>query len=195
MRIILAIALFSQWSGSGLISYYLERVSLSSRCQGPFGTISIFGSIAYLRDGLMWAAGAAMFVDRLGRRKLFLTSNVGMLVGFSILTTCAAIFEKSRVERAGHGVIASLFLFQAAYAIGYTPRMYSGGSIVMCANYESVLVSYTVEILPFFLRAKGLAVMYLFVNAALIFNQYVRALVLCSESKLTLVVPDEPDRT
>lgn len=29
MRIILAIALFSQWSGNGLISYYLERVSLN----------------------------------------------------------------------------------------------------------------------------------------------------------------------
>ncbi|KAF8757589.1 Transporter [Rhizoctonia solani] len=174
MRIILAIALFSQWSGSGLISYYLERVLSGIRIESSRDQTLINGCLAIWN--LMWAAGAAMFVDRLGRRKLFLTSNVGMLVGFSILTTCAAIFEKSRVERAGHGVIASLFLFQAAYAIGYTP----------------LLVSYTVEILPFFLRAKGLAVMYLFVNAALIFNQYVRALVLCSESKLTLVVQTNP---
>ncbi|CCO29066.1 hypothetical protein BN14_03068 [Rhizoctonia solani AG-1 IB] len=110
----------------------------------------------------MWAAGAAMFVDRLGRRKLFLTSNIGMLFGFAMLTACAGVFETSRVPGAGHGVIASLFLYQAAYAIGYTP----------------LLVSYTVEILPFFLRAKGLATMYLFVTAALIFNQYTNPIAL-----------------
>lgn len=36
-----------------------------------------------------------------------------------------------------------------------------------------VLVSYSVEILPFFLRAKGLAMVYLTVTVSLIFSQYV----------------------
>ncbi|CAE6443023.1 unnamed protein product [Rhizoctonia solani] len=160
MRIILAIALFSQWSGNGLISYYLERVLSGIHIESSRDQTLINGCIAIWN--LLWAAGAAMFVDRLGRRKLFLTSNIGMLVGFSILTTCAGLFESSRAPRAGHGVIASLFLYQAAYAIGYTP----------------LLVSYTVEILPFFLRAKGLAMMYLFVTAALIFNQYTNPIAL-----------------
>ncbi|CAE6437474.1 unnamed protein product [Rhizoctonia solani] len=160
MRIILAIALFSQWSGNGLISYYLERVLTGIHIESSRDQTLINGCIAIWN--LLWAAGAAMFVERLGRRKLFLTSNIGMLVGFAILTTCAGIFETSRAPRAGHGVIASLFLYQAAYAIGYTP----------------LLVSYTVEILPFFLRAKGLAMMYLFVTAALIFNQYTNPIAL-----------------
>ncbi|EUC55697.1 sugar porter (SP) family MFS transporter [Rhizoctonia solani AG-3 Rhs1AP] len=154
MRIILAIALFSQWSGNGLISYYLERVLSGIHIESSRDQTLINGCIAIWN--LLWAAGAAMFVDRLGRRKLFLTSNIGMLIGFSMLTTCAGIYEKSRAAQAGHGVIASLFLYQAAYAIGYTP----------------LLVSYTVEILPFFLRAKGLAMMYFCVTSALIFNQY-----------------------
>ncbi|KAJ1306558.1 hypothetical protein OPQ81_007559 [Rhizoctonia solani] len=160
MRIILAIALFSQWSGNGLISYYLERVLSGIHIESSRDQTLINGCIAIWN--LLWAAGAAMFVDRLGRRKLFLTSNIGMLLGFSMLTTCAGIFETTRASRAGHGVIASLFLYQAAYAIGYTP----------------LLVSYTVEILPFFLRAKGLAMMYLFVTAALIFNQYTNPIAL-----------------
>ncbi|CEL56221.1 Lactose permease OS=Kluyveromyces lactis (strain ATCC 8585 / CBS 2359 / DSM 70799 / NBRC 1267 / NRRL Y-1140 / WM37) GN=LAC12 PE=3 SV=1 [Rhizoctonia solani AG-1 IB] len=160
MRIILAIALFSQWSGNGLISYYLERVLSGIHIESSRDQTLINGCIAIWN--FMWAAGAAMFVDRLGRRKLFLTSNIGMLFGFAMLTACAGVFETSRVPGAGHGVIASLFLYQAAYAIGYTP----------------LLVSYTVEILPFFLRAKGLATMYLFVTAALIFNQYTNPIAL-----------------
>jgi len=43
-----------------------------------------------------------------------------------------------------------------------------------------MLVGYTVEILPFQIRARGLAVMFFFVNAALFFNNYVNPVALSS---------------
>lgn len=59
-------------------------------------------------------------------------------------------------------MLAFIFVFNGFYAIAYTP----------------LLVSYTVEILPFFLRAKGLALMNLGVLAAIIFNQYTNPIAL-----------------
>ncbi|KAG8730586.1 hypothetical protein FRC12_020181, partial [Ceratobasidium sp. 428] len=160
MRIIIAVALFSQLSGNGLISYYLERVLngigiVSSRDQTLINAcIAVWNFI--------FAVGASMIVDKYGRRRLFLTSNIGMLIGFAVLTTCAGIYQNTGQERAGHGVLAMVFVYQAAYAIAYTP----------------LLVSYSVEILPFFLRAKGLAMVYFSVTVALIFNQYTNPIAL-----------------
>jgi hypothetical protein len=55
-----------------------------------------------------------------------------------------------------------VFIFNGFYAIAYTP----------------LIVSYTVEILPFFLRAKGLAFMNISVMGAIIFNQYTNPIAL-----------------
>jgi hypothetical protein len=84
------------------------------------------------------------------------------LVGYALLTACSATFAKTGNAHAGHGVLAFIFVFNGFYAIAYTP----------------LLVSYTVEILPFFLRAKGLALMNFCVLAAIIFNQYTNPIAL-----------------
>ncbi|KAB5588540.1 Lactose permease [Ceratobasidium theobromae] len=125
MRIILAISVFSQWSGNGLISYYLERVLNGIGVNKADDQTLINGIIAIYNF-------------------------------YAILTACSATFAKSGNAHAGRGVLAFIFIFNGFYAIAYTP----------------LIVSYTVEILPFFLRAKGLAVMNLGVLAAIIFNQY-----------------------
>ncbi|KAF8600485.1 general substrate transporter [Ceratobasidium sp. AG-I] len=160
MRIILAIAFFSQCSGNGLISYYLERVLNGIGISSARDQTLINACIAIWN--FVIAVASSMLVDKIGRRKLFLGSTAGMLVGFGMLTTFAGIFQNTGKPRAGHGVLASIFVFQAAYATAYTP----------------LLVSYTVEILPFFLRAKGLAMMYLTVTATLIFSQYTNPIAL-----------------
>ncbi|KAG8717733.1 hypothetical protein FRC08_006793 [Ceratobasidium sp. 394] len=160
MRIIIAVALFSQLSGNGLISYYLERVLNGIGIVSSRDQTLINACLAVWNFG--FAVAASMAVDKVGRRNLFLTSNLGMFIGFAILTTCAGIYQTTGRERAGHGVLAMVFVYQAAYAIAYTP----------------LLVSYSVEILPFFLRAKGLAMVYLTVTCALIFNQYTNPIAL-----------------
>lgn len=103
-----------------------------------------------------------------------------MLVSFICWTICSAVYRHSATEfepqclidnngdskqcvalnankNAGNGVVAFIFLFYAFYDIAMSP----------------LLVSYTVEILPFRVRAKGLMAMQMAVNASLVFNQYV----------------------
>ncbi|KAG9099118.1 hypothetical protein FS749_002078 [Ceratobasidium sp. UAMH 11750] len=154
MRIVIAIALFSQISGNGCIGYYLERVLngigiVKSRDQTLINACIAMWNIVF-------AVGASMSVDRFGRRKLFLMSNTGMLVSFAILTACAGAYQNAGETRARYGFLAAIFLYQIWYTIAYTP----------------LLVLYTVEILPFFLRAKGLAMVYLTMTLGLIFSQY-----------------------
>jgi uncharacterized protein involved in response to NO len=53
---------------------------------------------------------ACMFVDRVGRRPLFLGAAIGMLIAFSVWTACSAIYAQTGNDRAGSAVIAMIFL-------------------------------------------------------------------------------------
>jgi sugar porter (SP) family MFS transporter len=160
MRIIIALAFFSQWSGNGLVSYYLNAV---------FDTIGITDvSIQTLINGILqiWnlcvALYAASLCDKAGRRILFLTSNVGMLIFFVMQTITSAEYALHGSSSAAHAVIAFIFLYYAAYDIAYTP----------------LIVSYTVEILPYALRAKGFTIFNFAISLSLIFNQYANPIAL-----------------
>ena len=113
MGIIVAIAWFSQWSGNGLVSYYLNQV---------FDTIGITDTdIQLLITGILaiwnlfWAVFASFQVERWGRRFLFLTSAIGMTLFFTLQTICSARYAITQSDAAAHAVIAFIFLFYAAY--------------------------------------------------------------------------------
>ncbi|KZT56004.1 general substrate transporter [Calocera cornea HHB12733] len=160
MRIIIALAFFSQWSGNGLVSYYLNLVFDSIGITDPTTQTLINGILQIFN--LIVALIASFLCDRAGRRVLFLSSNVGMLVFFVAQTICFAQNAMTGSSAAGHGVIAFIFLFYGAYDIAYTP----------------LIVSYTVEILPYPLRAKGFTVFNFMISLALIFNQYANPIAL-----------------
>ena len=103
-----------------------------------------------------------MSVEKVGRRPLFIISTAGMLVSYAIITAMSGTYEKTHNAGAGRALLAFVFIFNGFYAIAYTP----------------LLVSYTVEILPFLIRAKGLAVMNFSVMGAIIFNQYTNPIAL-----------------
>ncbi|KAH6892750.1 hexose transporter [Coprinopsis sp. MPI-PUGE-AT-0042] len=162
MNIIIALAFFSQWSGNGLVSYYLNKV---------FDTVGITNSSTQLLINgilqvwnLFWALLAAFLVDKVGRRPLFLTSLAGMTLFFTLMTITAATYNRDPVkhEKAGHAFIAFIFLYYAAYDVALSP----------------LIVSYTVEILPYHIRAKGLAVFNIAISLSLVFNQYVNPIAL-----------------
>ncbi|THH03902.1 hypothetical protein EW145_g5917 [Phellinidium pouzarii] len=162
LGLIVSLAFFSQWSGNGLISFYLSAVFARIGIEDPAMQLLINGLLQIWN--LLFAAGAAVFVDRLGRRTLFTASCAGMLVFFSLQTACSALFAETGGVSAAHGVIACIFLFYAAYDIAFTP----------------LVLSYTVEILLFSVRAKGLSVFNLTISLSLIFNQYVNPIALAS---------------
>ena len=160
LTIIVAIAWFSQWSGNGLVSYYLNEV---------FKTIGITDSTTQLLINgvlqiwnLAWAVTAASLVERIGRRVLFISSCIGMLLFFVLQTVCSARYAITKSESSAHAVIAFIFLFYASYDIAFTP----------------LLVSYTLEILPYPIRAKGYTILSFVISLALIFNQYVNPVAL-----------------
>ncbi|KAF8887530.1 hexose transporter [Infundibulicybe gibba] len=160
MRIIIALAFFSQWSGNGLVSYYLNQVFNSIGLMDPTIQSVIIGILQIWN--LFWTLSAAFLVDRIGRRILFMLSILGMFVFFTLTTVRSALFAQRGSDQAAHAVIAFIFLFYAAFDIAFTP----------------LIVSYTVEILPYQLRAKGLSIFNFTISAALIFNRYVNPIAL-----------------
>jgi len=155
MRIIIAIAFFSQWSGNGLVSYYLNQV---------FKTIGITNTVEQLLINcflnlwsLILAVGGGLYCDRVGRRPLFLISTGGMCIFFLLQTVCSSQYALHGNKAAGDSVVAMIFLYSAFYAIAYSP----------------LITSYTLEVLPFALRAKGYALFSFAVSASLVFNQYI----------------------
>ncbi|RVD82109.1 uncharacterized protein DFL_006543 [Arthrobotrys flagrans] len=155
MFICLCAGLFSQWSGNSLVSYYialiLDQVGIHKEVDQNLinGCLQIWNMIV--------AGTMAFMVDRFGRRPLFLASTGGMLACFIAWTICSERRETTGNEAAGRAVVAMIYLYYTCYNLAWS----------------GLLVGYTVEILPFQIRAKGLAVMFFFVNCALFFNNYV----------------------
>ena len=154
MRIIVALAFFSQWSGNSLILNYLNKVFNRIGITNPRTQLLVNGLLQVWN--LFWAVLAAFLVNRLGRRFLFLTSAGLMALFYTAQTICFAQYAEHGVPAAGYTFVIFVFLFFAGYCIGFAP----------------LVVSYTVEILPFHLRSKGYNVFNLVVSLALIFNQY-----------------------
>ncbi|KAJ5290001.1 Mitochondrial import inner membrane translocase subunit tim14 [Penicillium atrosanguineum] len=100
---------------------------------------------------------SSFLVDVLGRRLLFMIAAVGMLISFSIWTGCSAVYATSGNSSAGSAVIAMIFLFYGAAGFAW----------------PGLTVAYPAEILPFSIRAKGLAVTMAVTALSSVFNQYV----------------------
>lgn len=111
---------------------------------------------------LITAVGACFLVEKVGRRKLFLISTSGMLVTFIVWTICSARYVIDGSKGAANAVIAMIFLYYLAYN----------------SAWSGLLLGYTTEILPYNIRAKGLTVMFLCVDLALFFNQYINPIAL-----------------
>ncbi|KAF7133601.1 hypothetical protein CNMCM5793_004730 [Aspergillus hiratsukae] len=153
--LIILTAIFSQCSGNGLVSYYLASVLKTIGIKGARDQALINGGLT------IWcflvSLAAAFLVDRFGRRQLFLFAGVGMLISFSVWTGCSAVYAKTGDSAAGSAVLAMIFLFYGTAG----------------AAWPGLTVSYTVEILPFAIRAKGLMLCFLFTSLSGVFNQYV----------------------
>jgi hypothetical protein len=60
---------------------------------------------------LLVSLGCAFLVDRVGRRTLFLSAGIGMLIAFSVWTGCSAVYAQTGNSSAGSAVLAMIFLF------------------------------------------------------------------------------------
>lgn len=158
--VIIMIGTATQWIGNGLVSYFLVPILKQVGITKPAQTTGINGGIA------IWSWWAAMIgaslSDKFGRRSLFLTSLVGALASFIFITALSGRFASTHHTPTGIAMIPFLFLFNAFYAIAFTP----------------IPLLYVPEISPFSLRAKSAALLLLSQNIAQAFNQFVNPVAL-----------------
>lgn len=87
-----------------------------------------------------------------------------MLISFSAWTISTALYNTAHTSAAAIATIPLIFIFYFFYDIAYTP----------------LVVAYTLEILPYRVRAKGFAVMNITLMLTVAFNQFVNPWALAS---------------
>lgn len=105
--LITAIGLFSQWSGNGIASYYLSKVLISVGITSGKQQLGINGGMK--AAALVVNFVFALFVDRFGRRPIYMISTVGMLVAFTIMTIVSARYAITEKAGLGTGFVVMIF--------------------------------------------------------------------------------------
>lgn len=151
-----------QWCGNQLISSYLALVLIDTGIKDPETQNLINGCLQIFN--FLIACGSATLLDRLGRRFMLLTSNIGMLIAFTIWTALAARNQQTEEgnKGLGIGVVVMVFVFYAFYNFAMNP----------------LPIAYVLEVLPYTLRAKGLTVFNLSQYCSGIFNGFVNPVAL-----------------
>lgn len=160
--IVFILGFIIQWCGNQLISSYLSLVLSSVGITNPETQNYVNGGMQVYNFAI--AVGCATLIDRLGRRFLFLTSNIGMLVAFIIWTALAAQHQQQGGDNKGLGigVVAMVFVFNTFYNFAMNP----------------LPIAYLLEVLPYTLRARGLTVFNLAQYCSGIFNGFVNPVAL-----------------
>ncbi|KAL6360897.1 hypothetical protein LRP88_04357 [Fusarium phalaenopsidis] len=160
MAICLIVAVGTNWVGNGIVSYYLSPIMNS------LGITSTMTQLQTLLGLQVWnliiSTLAAVYVDHVGRRPLWLSSTGGMLVTFSVVMGLSAEYAKTSRKSIGAAAIPFLFLFYGSYDLAWTP----------------LACSYPVEIFPFSLRTKGQAIFIAVQTMAVSLNTWVNPIAL-----------------
>lgn len=157
LAIILSLGVISQYSGNALFSNYMNTIYDGAGITQQKQKLAISTGKTIL--DLIVTIAAALNVDRFGRRPLFLLSTAGMVVAFACWTATGAIYESSDSTniQSGYGQLIAIWIVGIFYDIGFS----------------GLLIAYALEILPFQLRAKGMMILNITVQAVLAMGKYV----------------------
>jgi len=149
-------AIFAQWAGNGVLSYFLPAVLSTAGYTDSVTQANI--NLGYSCFQFVFALIGAAFVERLGRRPMFLFSMAACCVVWIGMTASTSTFAASGDNNASaaKATVACIFIFGAVFSIGITPLQ----------------ALYPVEVLSFEMRAKGMAFSSLAVAAGGLLNQF-----------------------
>ncbi|OJJ33256.1 hypothetical protein ASPWEDRAFT_53279 [Aspergillus wentii DTO 134E9] len=147
-----------QWSGNGLVSYYLSSMLKSAGITKQIDTTLITATSQMFSFGCSLAF--SFLPSRVGRRPLLLWSMALMWLVFALITSCTGVFVETGNQSASYATVAFIYLYSGVHNIGWTGAM----------------LLYVVEILPYSIRAKGIALFWLITGATGAFNTYVNPL-------------------
>jgi len=153
LAIIISLGVISQYSGNALFSNYMNVVYKGAGIKDEQERQKLAMSAGKITLDLIVTITAALNVDRFGRRPLFLVSTFGMVFSMAAWTVSGALYEMTDETSMLWGYIqfGFIWLFGIFYDIGFS----------------GLLVAYALEVLPFHLRAKGMMIMNVTVQAVL----------------------------
>jgi sugar porter (SP) family MFS transporter len=158
LAVLVSLGIFSQWSGNGIISNYSSKLYDSAGVTDSTAKLGLSAGQTVL--ALIVSITMAMLVDKIGRRPMFLASTGGMFLTFILWTLTCGLYEEKGSFGADKAMIFFIWLFGIMYSLAWS----------------GLLVAYAIEILPYKLRAKGLMIMNVSVQAALTLNIYANPL-------------------
>ncbi|KAL2270194.1 hypothetical protein VTJ83DRAFT_2378 [Remersonia thermophila] len=152
--VLISLGIFSQWSGNAIISNYSSILYDTAGITDSTQKLGLSGGQMGL--ALVVSITMAMLVDKWGRRPMFLTATGGMFGTFIFWTLTSGLYDEKGAPGSNYAMIVFIWIFGIFYSLAWS----------------GLLVGYAIEILPYKLRAKGLMVMNLTVQAALTLNAY-----------------------
>ncbi|KAF9701620.1 hypothetical protein EKO04_001169 [Ascochyta lentis] len=149
-------SIFAQWAGNGVLTYFLPAVLKTAGYTEEIEQANI--NLGYACFQFAFALLGAAFVEKVGRRPMFLGSMAACSVVWVAMTIASSQFAASGETNASaaKAMVAMIFLFGMVYSVGTTPLQ----------------ALYPVEVLSFEMRAKGMAFSALAVNAGGLLNQF-----------------------
>ncbi|CAH0043352.1 unnamed protein product [Clonostachys solani] len=155
LAILVTLAVFGQWSGNGLVSYYLTKILASIGIATQREQTMLNGIISTVNYAT--ALFAAVLSTKIGRRTMFIGGGIAMFFTFSALTISIAVYNETGSVAASKSGLAFIFIYYTSFNICLNP----------------LLFLYPTEILPYRLRAMGLSILVFSTKAASFFNQFV----------------------
>jgi MFS family permease len=176
-RLFISITLgfYDQWAGNGPLSYYLSLVLGNIGVTKTSDQLLISGCLQIWN--LIFALAAALSVDRMGRRTLFLLSAGIMLMSYIVMTGLSGSFTETGSTQTGIAMVPFIFIYFAGYDIALlvSPPL-TNLTLRPLTNSQCrtpLLTAYPCEIWPFRLRSRGLMVTWMSCIIAIIFNTFV----------------------
>ncbi|KAK0943803.1 hypothetical protein LTR29_004567, partial [Friedmanniomyces endolithicus] len=133
------VGLFSQWSGNGLVSYYLAKVLSTVGIKDKRVQQEL--NLALTCWNLFTGVSGAFLTKVFRRRTQYLIAFIGMTIVFACWTGASADYANTKNKDAGAAVVAMIFVYYWAYTLMH-PLTYI----------------YITEVFPFVIRAKGVGV-------------------------------------
>ncbi len=153
--ILVSLAVFGQWSGTGLISYYFTKILTSIGITGQQEQTRLNGIVTTVN--YITSIMAVIFATKVGRRVLFVGGGIFMWLSAIGFTTAIAVYTEHGTVASSRASLALVFIYNTAYNFCLIPTLYL----------------YSTEILPYRLRAMGLSISVFSTKASLFFNQFV----------------------